>query len=100
MSKLNISNESHNISPTYLSIGSMAVNLNVSILCEFLFDFQNLMYVLCNILFRLNKKAKYNLEKDLKDKFAALSIDKHNAELKNNSSGIGFKEGVAKIDAT
>lgn len=48
---------------------------------------------------RLNKKAKFNLEKDLKDKFAALSIDKHNAELKNNSAGTSLKGGVAKIDA-
>lgn len=48
---------------------------------------------------RLNRKAKYNLEKDLKDKFAALSIDEHNAELKNNSAGLGYKDGVAKIHA-
>ena len=48
--------------------------------------------------FRLNRKATYNLEKDLTDKFAALRIDEHNAELKNNSAGIAFKTGVAHID--
>jgi len=48
---------------------------------------------------RLNRKAKYNLEKDLKDKFSALSIDEHNAELRNNSAGLRFKDGAAKIDA-
>jgi len=48
---------------------------------------------------RLNRKAKYNLEKDLKDKGAALAIDKHNAELRNNSAGLRVTAGVAKIDA-
>lgn len=47
----------------------------------------------------MNRKARYNLEKDLKDKFSALSIDEHNAELRNNSAQIGFKGNVAKIDA-
>jgi len=36
---------------------------------------------------RLNRKAKYNLEKDLADKFQALAIDGHNAELRLNSQG-------------
>ena len=36
---------------------------------------------------RLNRKAKYNLEKDLADKFQALGIDGHNAELHLNSQG-------------
>jgi len=49
---------------------------------------------------RVNRKARYNLEKDLKDKFSALSIDENNAELRNYSAGIKMKEGVAKIDAT
>lgn len=48
---------------------------------------------------RLNRKAKYNLEKDLRDKFAALSIDRNNAELKNNSSGLQYSVGAAKIQA-
>ena len=49
--------------------------------------------------FRLNKKAQYNLEKDLKDKFSALTIDGHNAELRNNSAGLRIKPDSAKIDA-
>ena len=48
---------------------------------------------------RLNRKAKYNLEKDLKDKFQALSIDETNAELRNNSAEIRFKAEAAKIHA-
>jgi len=48
---------------------------------------------------RLNRKAKFNLEKDLKDKFQSLSIDEHNSALKNNSAGLNFKPGAAKIDA-
>jgi len=48
---------------------------------------------------RINRKARYNLEKDLKDKFSALSIDENNAELRNYSAGIQMKDGVAKIDA-
>ena len=35
----------------------------------------------------MNRKAKYNLEKDLADKFQALAIDKHNAELHLSSQG-------------
>lgn len=48
---------------------------------------------------RLNKKAKYQLEKDLKDKFDAVNIDEYCAELRNNSAGLKFKEGAAKIEA-
>ena len=53
----------------------------------------------CSFGFRLNRKAKYNLENDLRDKGAAFAIDEHNAELKNNTPSIHFKAGVAKIDA-
>ncbi|KAK3084862.1 hypothetical protein FSP39_020366 [Pinctada imbricata] len=48
---------------------------------------------------RLNRKAKYQLEKDLKDKFGALSIDEYCANLRNNSAGLNMKDGVAKIEA-
>lgn len=48
---------------------------------------------------RLNKKAQFQLKKDLKDKFSALNIDEHCAELKNNSPGLFYKEGAAKIEA-
>eukprot|EP00918_Siedleckia_nematoides_P049923 GHVU01109309.1.p1 GENE.GHVU01109309.1~~GHVU01109309.1.p1 ORF type:complete len:412 (+),score=84.90 GHVU01109309.1:30-1238(+) len=48
---------------------------------------------------RLNRKAIYNQEKDLTDKFSALTIDEHNAELKNNSAGLHHNRGFAKIDA-
>lgn len=48
---------------------------------------------------RLNRKAKFQLEKDLKDKFSALSIDEYCENLRNNSAGLRFKEGSAKIEA-
>jgi len=41
--------------------------------------------IVCGV--RLNRKAKYNLEKDLADKFQALAIDGHNAELHVGSQG-------------
>jgi len=49
---------------------------------------------------RLNRKARFNLEKDLKDKFSALSIDENNSELRNYSQELSLKDGVAKIDAS
>ena len=48
---------------------------------------------------RLNRKAKYDLECDLKDKASAIKIDNHNAELRNNSSDITFKTDAVKIQA-
>ncbi|KAK2191725.1 hypothetical protein NP493_47g05049 [Ridgeia piscesae] len=48
---------------------------------------------------RLNRKAKYDLECDLKDKASAIKIDNHNAELRNNSSDITFKTEAVKIQA-
>ena len=54
---------------------------------------------LYNLNFRLNKKAKFQLEKDLKDKFSAINVDEYCAELRNNSAGLRFKDGAAKIEA-
>ena len=51
------------------------------------------------MILRLNRKAKYNLEKDLKDKATAIGIDTHNAELRNHSAELRFKTDAAKIDA-
>jgi len=47
----------------------------------------------------LNRKAKYNMEKDLADKFSAIQIDEHHAELRNDSAGLHFAPGAAKISA-
>merc|ERR1711971_973091 len=47
----------------------------------------------------INRKAKYQLENDLKDKFGALSLDEYCANLRNNSAGLRFKDGAAKIEA-
>ena len=60
---------------------------------------KNLFSLIILIFFRLNRKAKYNLEKDLADKFKALSLDKTNAELRNNSAGIRCNPACVKVDA-
>ena len=51
------------------------------------------------IPYRLNRKAKYDLECDLKNKATAIKIDDHNAEIRNNSSDIAFKGDAVKIQA-
>ncbi|KAL4223750.1 Tektin 1 [Mactra antiquata] len=48
---------------------------------------------------RLNRKAKFQLEKDLKDKFSVLSIDEYCENLRNNSPNINFKDGTARIES-
>ncbi|XP_073903245.1 tektin-1 isoform X2 [Castor canadensis] len=48
--------------------------------------------------YRLNRSAKYNLEKDLKDKFAALTIDDICFSLNNNSPNIRYSENVVRIE--
>ena len=47
---------------------------------------------------RLNRKAKYNLEKDLKDKFDAQSIDSHARNLDLNRPDIYMKRGADKVE--
>lgn len=48
---------------------------------------------------RLNRKAKYNLECDLKDKFTAQNIDKYVNNLGLTSPETYFKSGTAKIES-
>ncbi|XP_015994277.2 tektin-1 isoform X3 [Rousettus aegyptiacus] len=48
--------------------------------------------------FRLNRSAKYNLEKDLKDKFVALTIDDICFSLNNNSPNIKYSENVVRVE--
>ncbi|NP_001268935.1 tektin-1 [Mus musculus] len=47
---------------------------------------------------RLNRSAKYNLEKDLRDKFTAITIDDVCFSLNNNSPNINFSEKVVRIE--
>lgn len=47
---------------------------------------------------RLNRKAKYNLESDLKNKFSALSIDSHVQNLGLTNPTTYLKNGTAKIE--
>ncbi|XP_004857307.1 tektin-1 isoform X1 [Heterocephalus glaber] len=47
---------------------------------------------------RLNRSAKYHLEKDLKDKFVALTIDDICFSLNNNSPNIRYSENVMRIE--
>ena len=47
---------------------------------------------------RLNRKAKYNLDKDLKDKFDAFLIDDKMAALTNHSNGPRLNTEAARIE--
>ncbi|CAG5116844.1 unnamed protein product [Candidula unifasciata] len=47
---------------------------------------------------RKNRKAKYHMEKDIKDKFGAQNIDEYCENLRNNSQLIHFNDNVATID--
>ncbi|XP_008853866.1 tektin-1 [Nannospalax galili] len=47
---------------------------------------------------RLNRSAKYSLEKDLKDKFMALTIDDICFSLNNNSPNIKYSENAMRIE--
>uniref|UniRef100_K7G2N9 Tektin n=2 Tax=Pelodiscus sinensis TaxID=13735 RepID=K7G2N9_PELSI len=47
---------------------------------------------------RLNRSAKYNLEMDLKDKFAALTIDNYCSSLTNNTADIRYARNVVKVE--
>lgn len=44
------------------------------------------------------RSAKYYLEKDMKDKFSALKIDKNCTEMNNKSPHIYFADQSAKIE--
>ncbi|XP_072423857.1 tektin-1 [Chiloscyllium punctatum] len=47
---------------------------------------------------RLNRSAKFYLEKDLKDKSIALKVDKFTANLTNNSPNIDYSPNVVRIE--
>eukprot|EP00069_Balaena_mysticetus_P000183 bmy_00220T0 len=47
---------------------------------------------------RLNRSAKYSLEKDLRDKFTALTIDDICFSLNNNSPHIKYSENVVRVE--
>ncbi|XP_017387230.1 tektin-1 isoform X2 [Cebus imitator] len=50
------------------------------------------------LAYRMNRSAKYNLEKDLKDKFVALTIDDICFSLNNNSPNIRYSENAVRIE--
>jgi hypothetical protein len=47
---------------------------------------------------RLLRKARYLLDRDLKDKFTAQSIDEHAIDLSLTSPGLYLKEGVTNVN--
>ena len=49
-------------------------------------------------LSRLMRSAKYYLEKDMKDKFSAMTIDKNCTAMNNKSPHIYFTDQSAKIE--
>ena len=48
----------------------------------------------------LNRAAQNDLEKDLRDKGLALKIDDTCHQLRNGSRGLGYHNGVERIDNT
>ncbi|XP_035155637.2 tektin-1 isoform X2 [Callithrix jacchus] len=50
------------------------------------------------LAYRMNRSAKYNLEKDLKDKSVALTIDDICFSLNNNSPNIRYSENAVRIE--
>jgi len=48
---------------------------------------------------RLNRKAKFKLEGDLKNKFGAMSIDTHVQNLSLTNPTIYLKTGTAKVES-
>lgn len=48
---------------------------------------------------RLNRKAKFNLESDLKNKFSALSIDNHVQNLGLTNPTLYLKSGAARVES-
>ncbi|XP_074647951.1 tektin-3-like [Tubulanus polymorphus] len=53
-----------------------------------------------NVQQSLSRAAQHELEKDTGDKFSALGLDTQCHGLKNTSRGIGFHNGVERIDNT
>lgn len=53
---------------------------------------------ICIVMLRLLRSKKYYLEKDLKDKFTAYSIDEHCSTLNNKSDNISYSPNKAIID--
>ena len=51
-----------------------------------------------SVSFRLMRKARYLLDRDLKDKFNAQSIDEHAIDLNLTSPSLYLKEGVTHIN--
>lgn len=47
---------------------------------------------------RLNRKAKYNLENDIKNKFNAESIDSHVQNITLTNPSLYLRNGAAKIE--
>ena len=58
-----------------------------------------ILALIAQLISRLNRKAKYLLEKDLQDKFHAQNIDEYCENLKNNSCDMYFNPATAKIEA-
>ena len=48
---------------------------------------------------RLNRKVKYDLDCDLKDKFSAQSIDEYAKEIQLTNPDLYLKSGAAKIES-
>lgn len=55
--------------------------------------------MLCGV-YRLNRAALHELEKDTADKFIALNMDQTSRQFRNTSRGIHYQDGIERVDNT
>lgn len=53
----------------------------------------------CDV-YRLNRAALHELEKDTADKFVALNVDQTSRQFRNTSRGIHYQDGIERVDNT
>jgi len=51
-------------------------------------------------VYRLNRAALHELEKDTADKFISLNLDKTSQAFRNTSRGIHYQDGIERVDNT
>jgi len=51
-------------------------------------------------VYRLNRAALHELEKDTADKFVSLNLDQTSKSFRNTSRGIHYQDGIERVDNT
>jgi len=52
------------------------------------------------MIYRLDRAALHELEKDTADKFVALNMDQTSQAFRNTSRGIHYQDGIERVDNT